>query len=263
MDLEIIIVVALNFIITLIGTLAYAVRLVGVRTGKIAISFALFNALTLLSSTANVFQLPILTKYVDTSQNSENLIFTFNLLMFIVLFATVVGALLIPTFQRIFSKAVESFSIEKSLFKIIIHSFSKSGVKYIKKCVAIPVKSNFTDMSFKKLPVRIFIYNVITVALLTAGVFAPIYAGSLEPDLSATCITLSGVINGIATILLALFVNPYLSILTDEVIDGKYSEADFRGCVIGMIGSKILGTALSFLIFVPAAYAIVFVARII
>ncbi|MHB8065359.1 MAG: lipid II flippase family protein, partial [Ruminiclostridium sp.] len=65
MDLNIIIVAALNFIIALIGTLAYSVRIVGVRTGKIAISFALFNALTLISSTANVFQLPKLTKYVE------------------------------------------------------------------------------------------------------------------------------------------------------------------------------------------------------
>lgn len=263
MGLNIIIVATLNFIITLIGTLAYSVRLVGVRTGKIAVSAALFNALALISRTANVFQLPILTKYVEQSHNSENLIFTFNLIMFVVLFATIVGTFLIPTFQRIFSKAVESFSIEKSLFKLMMHSFSKSGIKHIKNCVAIPVKINITDMSFKKLPVRILIYNVITVALLTAGVFAPIYAGSLEPDLSATCITLSGVINGIATILLALFVDPYLSVLTDEVIEGKYSEADFRGCVIGMLGSKILGTALSFLIFIPAAYAIVFIARII
>jgi hypothetical protein len=262
MGLNIIIVLALNFIIALIGTLAYSVRIVGVRTGKIAISFALFNALTLISSTANVFQLPILTKFVNTPQNSENLIFMFNLLMLVVLLATVIGALLIPTFQRIFSKAVESFSIEKSFYKLMIHSFSKSGVKHLKKCATIPIKSNFTDMSFKKLPVKIFIYNVITVALLTVGVFAPIYAGSLEPDLSATCITLSGIINGIATVLLALFVNPYLSVLTDEVIEGKYSEADFRGCVIGMVGSKILGTVLSFLIFIPAAYAIVFVARI-
>ncbi|MHB8065555.1 MAG: lipid II flippase family protein [Ruminiclostridium sp.] len=46
-------------------------------------------------------------------------------------------------------------------------------------------------------------------------------------------------------------------------MEGKYSEADFRGCVIGMLGSKILGTALSFFIFIPAAYTIVFVARII
>ena len=263
MTFNIIIVAALNFIISLIGTLAYSVRLVGVRTGKIAISLALFNALTLISSTANVFQLPILTKFVEQSQNSENLAFIFYFLMFVVLLATIAGTLLIPTFQRVFSKAVESFSIEKSIFKLLLHSFSKSGVKYIKKCVAIPVKSNFTDMSFKKLPVRIFIYNVITVALLTAGVFAPIYAGSLEPKLSATCITLSGVINGIATILLTLFVNPYLSVLTDEVIDGKYSEADFRGCVVGMLGSKILGTVFSFLIFIPAAHAIVFIAKII
>ncbi len=49
MDTQIIIVLGLNFIISLIGTLAYSVRLVGVRTGKIAVSFALFNVLMLIS----------------------------------------------------------------------------------------------------------------------------------------------------------------------------------------------------------------------
>jgi hypothetical protein len=178
MNPGIIFVAVMNFIIALIGTLAYSVRIVGVRTGKIAVSFALFNALTLISSTANLFQAPIMTKYVET-QTSGNLLYIFYLLIFVALLATIAGTFLIPTFQRIFTKAVESFSIEKSMFKLLMHSFSKSGVKHFKKCIAIPVKSNFTQTNFRKLPVKIFIYNVVTVALLTAGAFAPIYAGSL------------------------------------------------------------------------------------
>jgi|GEM_PF-3874846 len=39
--------------------------MVGVRTGKIAVSFAVFNILALVSRIAVTFQVPILTKYVD------------------------------------------------------------------------------------------------------------------------------------------------------------------------------------------------------
>lgn len=263
MSYDIIIVAALNFIISLIGTLVYSVRLVGIRTGKIAVSAALFNALALLSRTANVFQLPLLTKHVEQSNKANNLYFEFNMIMLVVLFGTVIGAFLIPTFQRLFSKAVVSFSIEKSFYKLILHSFSKSGIRYFRESIAIPVRNNVKGVNLRKLPIKILIFNMVTMALLTVGLFAPIYAGSIEPNLSATCITLSSVVNAIATILLTLFVDPYLSILTDDVIEEKCSEADFRGCVIGLVGSKIIGTALSFLLFIPAAYAIVFVAKII
>jgi Alternate to MurJ len=53
--------IGLCFVIQLIGTLAYVVRIAGVRTRRIAVSFALFNVLVLVSRTSNSFQGPFLT----------------------------------------------------------------------------------------------------------------------------------------------------------------------------------------------------------
>lgn len=264
MGADILIVIFLNIIIAIIGTLAYAVRIVGIRTGKIAISFALFNALALISRTANVFQLPLLTKFVEQSQGADNnILFILNFILLSIFVASIIGSFLIPTFQRLLTNAVNSFSVKKSIFKLVIHSFTKSGIRSIRQHVKLPSKENISHINFKKLPYKILVYNVITVALLTVGVFAPIYAGNIIPELRATCLTLSSVVNSIATILLTLFVDPYLSILTDEVVEGKYSEGDFRGCVIGMVGSRIVGIALSLLILVPSSKAIVFIAQMI
>lgn len=263
MSINIIVVILLNFIISLIGTLAYAVRIVGVRTGKIAISLALFNALALISRTAGSLQLPLLTNFVEKSKDANSVLFVFNIILLVVFIATIVGAFMIPTFQRMLSRGVEAFSMDKSFYKLAMHSFSRSGVKFIRNCVSVPAKGNLTLRNFKKLPVKVLVYNVLAVALFTAGGFAPVYACILAPDLRATCITLSAVVNGLATILLALFIDPYLSALTDEVVENKYSEADFRGCVIGMVGSKILGSILALVILIPSAYAITFVARFI
>lgn len=262
MGADIFVVIAMNIIIAVIGTLAYAVRMVGIRTGKIAVSFALFNALSLISRTANLFQLPLLTKYVEENTGDNGLLALFNIILVSIFAASVIGTLLIPTFQRLFTKAVLSFSTNKSIFRLILHSFSKAGIKGISQNIKLPTKAHISKIDYKKLPYRILIFNVITVALLTVGVFAPVYVGNIMPELRATCLTLSSVVTGIASILLALFVDPYLSILTDEVIEGKYSEGDFRGCVIGMIGSRLIGTALSIFILVPAAYAIVFIAQV-
>lgn len=259
---RLVLVFIINFVITIIGTLAYSVRIVGVRTGKIAVSSALFNAIALFSRAAGVFQLPLLTKYIAKSGYQTNLVLVFYILILDVVIASIAGAALLPTFQRIFTRGVEAFSVNKSVFKLMLHSFSKSGVAYIKNSVAIPTKTNIKGVNLKKLPVNILVMNVLTVALLTAGIFSPIYAATLEPELSTTCMTLVSVLTGLGSILSALFIDPYLSVLTDEVIEGKYSVADYRGCVIGMVGSKILGSALTFLIFIPASYLIVFIARI-
>lgn len=261
-NFDIIVVIILNFVIALIGILAYSVRIVGVKTGKISISSALFNSIALFSRTANVFQAPKLTKFVELNGNLPSLINIFYLIIFVILISSVIGMFLIPTFQRLFSKAVESFSIEKSFNKLILHSFSKSGIKHLKESIKIPDKKNIKSFKFNRLPAKILIFNTIANALLTAGVFAPIYAGSLNPELRATCIQLSAVVNGFATIFLAILIDPYLSVLTDDVLSNKYSENDYRKCVVEMIISRILGIVISFFILVPAAYAIIFFAKI-
>ncbi|MBS3775602.1 MAG: DUF2837 family protein [Bacteroidales bacterium] len=73
----------------------------------------------------------------------------------------------------------------------------------------------------------IFIYNVIAVGIFTVGVLSSLYAGLLEPELRTTSATLSAIANGFATILLFVFIDPYLSGLTDDVVEGKFSETGF------------------------------------
>jgi hypothetical protein len=157
-SIHIILILTLNFIISLIGTLAYSVRLVGVRTGKIAVSFALFNILMLISRTAVVIQTPILSALVETNTNQSYLIKLFNNIIIISGIATIVGIFLIPTFQRILYKGVLAFSVERSIPKLLIHSFTKSGIRYMRDCISVPVKENITKLNYKKLPFRIIIY---------------------------------------------------------------------------------------------------------
>jgi hypothetical protein len=83
----------------------------------------------------------------------------------------------------------------------------------------------------------------------------------LNPILRTTSSNLSSVINGLATILMFLFIDPYLSILTDEVTEGKYQEAAFRQQVVWMVLARLAGTLLAQLTFLPAAQLIVFIAK--
>src|SRR5215468_10827028 len=114
MDTQLAIICFLTFVIHLIGTLAYSVPLTGIRTRRIAVAFALFNVLVLISRTSNSFQGPFLAKRVEENLNrpfTGSLLADFRWLLLSATCATVVGALLIPTFQRLFSRAVLHFQI--------------------------------------------------------------------------------------------------------------------------------------------------------
>ncbi len=65
MDAGLLLICALTFVIHLIGTLAYSVRIAGTRTRRIALSLSLFNLLILVSRTSNSFQAPLLAKRVE------------------------------------------------------------------------------------------------------------------------------------------------------------------------------------------------------
>ena len=63
----------------------------------------------------------------------------------------------------------------------------------------------------------------------------------------------SGLINGIATILLTIFIDPKISILADDVINQKGSYLNLKGVSLMMITSRLLGTILAQVFFIPGA----------
>jgi hypothetical protein len=261
MSTQIIIVILLTFLINLITTLSYSVRIVGIRTGRIAISFALFNILVLISRTANGFQAPLLASSIEKNIKSgiiSNLT-DFRLIILSCTIATIIGGLLIPTFQRILSVAVTRFSVYKSVPKVIFHGFTKGGITYLKDNLVFPDKRNITQLDFTaNFPWRVFLMNVVAVAIITIGVLSSLYAGYINPDLRTTSSTLSSVINGFATILMFVFIDPYLSIMTDEVVLGKCKESVFRRYIVYMVMARIVGTLIAQLIFIPSAKLIAY-----
>ena len=72
MDVQLLVLCGLTFVIYLIGALAYAARIAGVRTRKIAVSFALFNVLVLVSRAANSFQGPFLSKRIELNLHLQH-----------------------------------------------------------------------------------------------------------------------------------------------------------------------------------------------
>jgi Alternate to MurJ len=264
MDIQLAGLCVLTFVIHFIGTLAYAVRIAGVRTRRIAVSFALFNVLVLVSRTSNSFQGPFLAQRIEAALKNampNHLLSDFRWLLFSATAATLAGTLAIPTFQRIFSRAVRHFQENRSIPKLLLHGFAKGGLSYIKDSMTVPAAAHLRDIRFgKALSPSVIALNIGAQALITVAVFAALYAGSLNPAFRLTASTLSSVINGVATIVLFVFIDPYLSIMTDDVVEGRTSEASFRRTVVWLAGTRVAGTVVAQAIFVPTAMAIAMIA---
>jgi Alternate to MurJ len=265
MDTQLLIICGLTFIIHLVGTLAYSVRIAGVRTRRIAVSFALFNILILVSRTSNSFQEPFLAKRVESNLgpgNSHNLLTDFRWFLLSATFGTLVGAFLTPTFQRLFSKAVASFQTHRSMPRLLLYAFSRGGLTHIRDSVSLPAASHVTSLHLgRAISPQIVALNVVAVSLWTVGVFAALYVGYLNPHYRVTACTLSSIVNGVATILMFVLIDPQLSVMTDDVVDGKMSEPAFRRAIVWLVGSRCAGTLLAQVLLVPSAALIVYVAE--
>jgi hypothetical protein len=265
MDTQLWLICFLTFVIHLIGTLAYSVRIAGVRTRRIAVSFALFSILVLVSRTSNSFLGPFLAKRVESNLAgtvSTNLLADFRWLLVASSLATIAGALLIPTFQRVFCRAVDHFQVHRSVPKLVLHGFFKGGLSYVKDAATLPASGNVSGLRGKGgVSAKITLLNVGATALWTVGVFASLYAGALDPDVRVTSSTLSSIINGGATIMMAVFIDPHMSGMTDDVVEGRVSEPAFRQAIVWLVASRLVGTLLAQALLVPSAMLITLVAR--
>lgn len=267
MDTQLLAICLFTLVIHLIGTLAFAVRIAAVRTRKIALAFALFNVLVLVSRTCNSFQVPFLAKRLEDALRSEataRLSGDFRWIILCATLGTILGAVLIPTCQRIFTRAVYAFQQHRSLAAVLFRGFSIQNLPdRVRANVKLPTLNNVRELQgLGRFDLKMILFNVIAVALLTVGVFAALYAGVLNPQYRVTASSLSAVVNGVATLLMFVVIDPQVSVLTDDVIDGTVNEHQFRRVIIYLVGARIAGTTLAQLIFLPAARATVFVSTL-
>jgi hypothetical protein len=265
LDLQLLVICLLTAGINLIGTLAYAARIAGVRTRRIAMSFALFNILVLISRMSNSFLGPFLAKRIEVRLNGnggEALLGDFRLVLLSASIAVFIGILLVPTAQRLFARAIGYFQEHRSTTRMLLASATPTGLRTIRDAMAMPRASHLRELARPRgVGWGVLLANCLAQALLTVGVLASLYAGYLNPEFRVTASQLSAVINGLATILLFALIDPQLSVMTDDVVEGRVSEPLFRRTIVWISFSRLAGTVLAQALFVPSAMAIAWVAN--
>ncbi len=265
MDRQLLIICLLTAGINLIGTLAYAARIAGVRTRRIAMSFALFNILVLVSRTSNSFLGPFLAKRIETrltNGGGDALLYDFRMILGSATIAVAIGIMLVPTGQRLFARAIGYFQVHRSTAKMVLRTASPTGLRTVREAATPPRLAQIKALAQQRgVGWGVLVANALAQGLITVGVVASLYAGYLNPEFRVTASQLSAVINGFATILLFALIDPQLSVMTDDVIEGRVSEPLFRRTIVWISISRLVGTLIAQLFFVPAAQFIAWVAN--
>jgi hypothetical protein len=252
-----IVVCILTGLIHFTETLASSMRVAGVRTKNIATSLSFVNATLLISRMSNMFQAPLLGGMVDTSiitHNTSNLQSEFRIIIFAAFIGNVVAAVLVPFFVTVFTHGINEFEHIGSLPRVILSGFHPKNLLHIPKIFRLPTKDTFKRISLKGIPKTFLVLNILMVSIYAIGVLCSLYAGARVPEYRITATQLSGIVNGMATILFTLLVDPTCALITDQAIKGKRKEDDVRTMVFYIIAGRILGTLIiSQLIFLPAS----------
>jgi len=249
-----------------IETLAYASRLAGARVGQVATAISLFNILVIFSRFGIMFQQPATANLADQAKLNSELVLLENQYRFLIsasTIGTIIGIFLLPTFISIFTKSIFKLAKEKGDIPTFIKHHTKKS--YIKKGLQnfhFPNKKYLKQFSINAIPKRLFLFHIIISSIYTTGILSALYAGALVPDLTNTASHSSGLINGIATMLLVIFVDPKISVVADEVAKGRGKYVDLKVMTFTMILAKLIGTLLAQFIFIPGAYYIAWFAQL-
>jgi hypothetical protein len=259
----------ITFVVQGVTIGAYAARLAGVQTKRIATSISLFNLFVTTGRLANLFMAFFVGPLADRAGNATVAVSSwqhvFELqLRLIVLAGTagmVVFALFLPLFTYLFRRGVHSFEARGSVPHSLMRLAAPSVIADVLRSQRLPSFAQIRAFDWRYLPKRLLIFNVVVMCVYAIGVQASYFASVLDSTVARTAIGLSGVINGIGTIAFTLFVDPASSMISDQAIHGKRSVEEVRSMVFYLSLTAILGSLLSQLILYPASVLIEVVAR--
>jgi Alternate to MurJ len=258
-------ILVLTVVVHCLDTASYASRIAGARTGRLALTGALFSIVSLASRVAYTLQAPLLGSAVDRMVHrgqAGELLRDFHIIIGAATAGTLLGALLIPTFTGLFSRAALAYESYGSFPALLLHTLSLRGFSRVSQHFRMPLPDTVRQARRFNLPRYFLLLNIIVTAVYTVGVSSTMYASARAPELARTATTLSGVINGVGTLLLVLLIDPVSALITEQALRGNRPLSAVSHIVIWQIVGRFAGTLLAQLVFWPAAIVVVELARL-
>jgi Alternate to MurJ len=261
----------ITFIVQGVTIGAYAARLAGVQTKRIATSISLFNLFVTTGRLANLFVIFFMGPLSDEAGNAVTKLtgdpaavaawqHTFEVQLRLIVFAGTFGmgvfTLFLPMFAYLFRRGVRSFEARGSVPHSLMRLLSPNVIGDVIRAQRIPSLATLRGFDWRVLPKRLLIFNTVVMCVYAIGVQSSYLASVLNVTVRGTAIGLSGVVNGIGTIAFTLFVDPTSAIITDQAIHGRRTIEEVRSMVFYLSLTAIVGSLLSQLILYPAAVVI-------
>jgi Alternate to MurJ len=251
---QLIVAMVLNFVVQGLAIAAYAARLAGARSGRVATAISLYNIFATGSRLAQMFYSPMLGALSDRAGFTTPGAYQWQLrlIVFSGTAGAVLGTLAIPTFVMLYMRAIRALERSGSVPKAMLAIFRPTTVASIVSEVKFGVATRPRDLSFRNVPKDILVLNVLVTA---------VYGSVLYPQAARTAVLSSGLVNGFAAIAFNIVVDPASALITDQTVRGERSLVDVKSLVVGLSGTAVLGLLLSQLLLVPGAHFIELAAR--
>jgi len=260
--------VALNALVTLLASTTVASRVSAAVTRNVATALAVYNFFFLVTRLAQQVYAPILGSVRDSAvrgqASPETLLPTFRWVIAGASLGILGGWLLMPTFVEVYNRAVAALDRRQGSTSSLLGSLLAPRRWWVLLgCLRWPSNFGVTWADLRVLPKGFLVGNILVVAIHTIGVLAAIHAGAmLSSSLARTATLLSSVINGVATILVSVVVDPTMARITDQAALGERPLRHVHAMAVFLVAGMLLGTLLSQAFFLPAAEVIALGARL-
>ncbi len=262
--MQLLIVFLLTTVIHAVDTSAFAARLAGVRTGRLALAGSLYNVLALTSRGANTAAGPLIAMMTDSAaryHDTESLLLSFRVMLLAATAGTVIAGLLIPSLSRVLASGVASYERRRSLPRVIVRGASVRGFWRVRKELKRPQLSSIRELRRSPFPKRFLASSIAITAMFTVSNFAALYASALVPEGARTAASLAPLLTGSAVILNILVVTPLAALVTDEALRGERPLQDVSYITIWQVGARLVGTLLAQLLLWPMGWMLAVMTR--
>jgi len=241
-------------VMSIVDTLSYSMRTAGVLTKRLAISLALFNILVIFSRLSNMFSAPVLGNLPDKVEQGvyleSDVLAGLRFALLFVIGGVAIGALITPGIIRVFSRAIEIMERQGSLPPTIGYLLRR--VHHLPRYFILPrLRHVLSNLDFRGLPLGFLVFNIFVTCFYSIGVLSTVLAASWNHDVSGTAILLSGIVNGIATLLLFLIVDPPAAVVIDGCISGSRPVSQAKAMNLYLVLTRLAGCLLALALLPP------------
>lgn len=259
--------VVLNCFVNCILIGAYAARLAGAASGRIATSMSFYNLVTMVSRLAAFVYTPMLGALSDraaagaATHGASGFLWQLRAIVFAAAIGAVIGTLLLPVFTGWFSRGIRSFersgSLPRVALKMLIPRVALSVLSSIRADVRL-----FSGLNLKYVSPQLLVFNVITTSVYAIGMVGATYASVLDPTSARTALLSTGLINAVAMVSFTFVVDPASAHMTDLAVKGERSIDDVRRLMVWLSLTTVVGILAAQALLVPAAHFVVVAARL-